>query len=387
MTNEMSPPQAFVCVLTPRGRGAIGVARVWGEGALGVSDRVFRAARGRGLADSPRNRPRLGRVGAGLGDEVVAMVLEGEPPEVEVQCHGGTAAVEMVVEAIVSAGASRVQPSAFAAHAAESPIQAAAWEDLAKASTTRAAEILLEQAQGALDRELDRLVALIQEGREGAEELLDRLIQRGSVGVRLMGGWRLAIAGRPNVGKSRLLNALAGYRRAIVDPTPGTTRDVVTARTAFDGWPVELVDTAGLRGTEDLIEQSGIERARREHGRADLLLKVVDRSEPLQDDDRALLDAPGDALIIVNKADLPPAWSPDEELKERGAFRVVSAERGTGLEELGAEIARRLVPKPPEPGAGVPFQAEQIETLAKVREALAKRDADEAMGALESLRG
>lgn len=362
------------------------MARVWGEGALAVSDRVFRAARGRGLAESPRNRPRFGRVGAGLGDEVVAVVLEGEPPEVEVQCHGGTAAVEMVVEAIVGAGASRVPPSAFAARAAEGPIQAAAWEDLAKASTTRAAEILLEQAQGALDRELNRLGALIKEGRGEAEELLDHLIERGSVGVRLIGGWRLAIAGRPNVGKSRLLNALAGYRRAIVDPTPGTTRDVVTARTAFDGWPVELVDTAGLRGTEDLIEQSGIERARREHGRADLLLKVVDRSEPLRDDDRALLDAPGEALIIVNKVDLPPAWSPSEELKGRGAFLVVSAERGTGLEDLGAEIARRLVPTPPEPGAGVPFRVEQIEALAKVREALARGAADEAVEMLESLR-
>lgn len=322
-----------------------------------------------------------------MGDEVVAVVLEGEPPEVEVQCHGGTAAVEMVVEALVGAGAKRVEPSAFAARMAESLIGAAAWEDLSKASTTRAAEILLEQAQGALDRELDRLVALIGEGREEAVGLLDRLIERGRVGRRLVEGWRVAIAGRPNVGKSRLLNALAGYRRAIVDPTPGTTRDVVTARTAFDGWPVELADTAGLRGTEDLIEQSGIERARREHGRADLLLKVLDRSEPLRDEDRALLEVPGFAIVVVNKIDLPPAWRPEDALGGLDGILVVSAEQGTGLDELGAEIARRLVPKPPEASAGVPFRSEQIEALTTAREALERGGAVEAIQALGPWRG
>jgi len=382
MADEMEHPQAFVCVLTPRGRGAIGVARVWGGGALEVANRVFRPAVGKPLAESPRRRPRFGRVGAGLGDEVVAVVLEGESPEVEVQCHGGSAAVEMVVEALAGAGARRVEPSAFAAHMAASPIQAAAWDELAKVATTRAAEILLEQAQGALDRELDRLGVLIGEGRSDASILLDRLIERGRVGVRLVGGWRVAIAGRPNVGKSRLLNALAGYQRAIVDPTPGTTRDVVTARTAFDGWPVELVDTAGLRGTEDQIERSGIDRARREHRRADLLLKVVDRSEPLRDEDKALLAEPGAALIIVNKADLPAAWAAEKVLESHGSLLVVSAERGTGLEELGIEIARRLVPCPPEAGGGVPFRAAHLEALAAARDALERGDAAKARRAL-----
>lgn len=346
------------------------MVRVWGGGALEAANRAFRPAMGRPLAESPRRRPRVGRMGAGLGDEVVAVVLEGEPPEVEVQCHGGLAAVEMVVEALEAAGAARAEPSAFAAHMAASPIQAAAWVDLAKATTTRAAEILLEQAQGALDRELDRLGALIDEGRPDALAALDRLIERGAAGVRLIDGWRVAIAGRPNVGKSRLLNALAGYQRAIVDPTPGTTRDAVSVRTAFDGWPVELVDTAGLRGTEDQIERAGIDRARREHRRADLLLKVLDVSEAIRDEDKALLAGSGASLIVVNKADLPPAWTPEEALEGRGLFLVVSAERGTGLEELSAEIARRLVPNPPEAGAGVPFRPEHLEAIEALRERL-----------------
>ena len=138
----------------------------------------------------------------------------------------------------------------------------------------------------------------------------------------------MVIAGRPNVGKSRLLNALAGYQRAIVDPTPGTTRDLVTALTAFDGWPVELVDTAGVRETDNAIERSGIDRTLRQTETADLVLKVLDRSEPLQVDDRTLMSGSGPALLLASKADLPPAW----ELCEAAAaasILAVSAERET----------------------------------------------------------
>ncbi|APW62797.1 GTPase [Paludisphaera borealis] len=383
--SEAAASRPSVCVLTPRGRGAIGVVRVWGEGALAAASAVFRPARGEGLGTTPRRRPRLGRIGSGLGDEVVAVVLDGEPPEVEIQCHGGPAAVDLVVETLTNAGGRLVEPGAFAEHAAGSPIRAAALEDLARASTLRTAEILLEQAQGALDAELDRLIAVIEADRGRGLAELDRLIERGRVGVRLIAGWRVVIAGRPNVGKSRLLNALAGYQRAIVDATPGTTRDVVTVSAAFDGWPVELVDTAGVRGTDDLIEQSGIERALREHRRADLLLKVFDRSQPLEVEDRRLLAADGDALVIVNKADLPAAWTPETAWMDAFAVVAVSAERGDGLDELGREIARRLVPNPPEPGAGLPFRTEQVEALRAARASFAVGNERAALQTLRSL--
>jgi tRNA modification GTPase len=293
----------------------------------------------------------------------------------------------MVVEALEAAGAVLVEPGAFTEHAAASPTRAAAMMDLAGATTLRTAEILLEQADGALDAEIDRVIALIGVDRVRALDELGRLIARGGVGLRLVAGWRVVIAGRPNVGKSRLLNALAGYRRAIVDPTPGTTRDVVTASSAFDGWPVELVDTAGVRGTDDAIERSGIERALREHRRADLLLKVFDRSQPLEAEDRDLLAADGDALLVVNKADLPAAWTPEAEGFEDPSVVTISAERGDGLEGLAAEIARRLVPTPPEPGVGLPFRAEQLESLGAAREALAGGREDEALRILATLRG
>src|SRR5262249_49537761 len=136
------------------------------------------------------------------------------------------------------------------------PLAQDALIDLASAPTLRSAEILLDQANGALRLEIDRIRREMEHSAETPLAALDALLRRGEIGVKLTTGWRIAIAGRPNVGKSRLFNALAGFERAIVDPAPGVTRDVVTYRTAFGGWPVELADTAGLRETEDAIEQS-----------------------------------------------------------------------------------------------------------------------------------
>jgi len=298
------------------------------------------------------------------------VVIAEDPPVVEIQCHGGPAAVGLVVEALREAGAQLAEPAVWAERTGESPIRAAALLDLTRAPTVRTAEILLEQTQGALDRELTRLIEELRGPQHRALEHLDRLIARGQVGVRLTTGWRVVIAGRPNVGKSRLLNALAGYQRAIVDPTPGTTRDLVTALTAFDGWPVELVDTAGVRETDDAIERSGIDRTLQQTETADLVLKVLDRSEPLQVDDRTLISSPGPALLVASKADLPPAW----ELCEATAtasILAVSAERGDGLDHLLATVVAALVPVTPEPGAGVPFRPEYLDRLVLARAALA----------------
>ena len=173
-----------------------------------------------------------------------------------------------------------------------------------------------------------------------------------SVGLRLIAGWRVVLAGRPNVGKSRLLNALAGYDRAIVDATPGTTRDVVTARTAFEGWPVELADTAGLRPSDDPIEASGVVLARARQGEADLVLVVLDRSEPLTDIDRAIVSEHARGLVVANKCDLPAAWSPGDL-----DAVAVSAERGDGIEELVATIAQPARPRGSAPSPRRPLSS------------------------------
>lgn len=238
--------------------------------------------------------------------------------------------------------------------------------------------MLLDQRHGALGSEIERLVNGLATDPEGVREGVDRLLRDAGLGTRLISGWRVVLAGRPNVGKSRLLNALAGYERAIVDPTPGTTRDVVSVRTAVDGWPIELGDTAGLRNSDDSIEQSGIALSRSQHGTADLLLVVLDRSEPLTPEDHRLMAERGRALVIANKSDLSAAWRPTSEVLE------VSAERGDGLELLIRSIARRCIPEPPEAGAAIPFRPRHVRGLEFVSRCL---NAGDRVGARDALNG
>ncbi|MEW4566650.1 GTPase [Tautonia sp. JC769] len=374
-------------LLTSPSRGAIAVLRVWGEGAVGAADEVFRPHRGTPLSGSPARRPRVGRVGQGTGDEVVALLVDGPggAAEVEVQCHGGPAAVALVVAALEGIGVRRRPAGDWNSRRFGSPIRAMAFEDLSAAGTDRAARHLLAQAQGALDLELEAIREGVSVDPAGAIGRLERLIDRAEVGCRLVAGWRVALAGRPNVGKSRLLNALAGYGRAIVSPTPGTTRDVVTARIALDGWPVEVADTAGLRETLDPIESGGVTRARSRHEGADLVLLVLDQSEPLTETDRALVAEYANAVIVRNKCDLPAAWEPEASWGG-GAALEISAERGDGLEELVAIVSRTLVPDPPRVEEALPFRAEQREQLIDALRLVREGRGDDAGRALDRLR-
>ncbi len=189
------------------------------------------------------------------------------------------------------------------------------------------------------------------------------------MGAHLTAPWRVVLAGRPNVGKSSLTNALVGYQRAIVHELPGTTRDAVTASTAVEGWPIELVDTAGLRPAGDPLEAAGMELARRQVQSADLVLAVFDRSGAWSAADTALLDEWPDALAVFNKSDLSAGpQQPDHP------GMLVSAQSGEGLDSLITAIAARLVPASPPPGQAVPFLPWHVATLAEVRAALASGD-------------
>ncbi len=344
----------FAAMLTATGRGAISVIRVWGPCALAMVDMAFRPTRGRSLIKTPTGRLRVGRMGAGLGDEVVIAALQvaAQPLELEVQCHGGPVAAQLVLDALVEAGVQISTAAGWAAQVGNSKIATDAWIDLARASTLKTAQILLNQAEGALEHAIEGL---------NAQEDAEALIAKSVLGLRLVDGWRVALAGSPNVGKSRLMNALAGYGRAIVDPTPGTTRDVVTVRIALDGWPIELADTAGLRETSDRLEATGIVKARVEQARADLILLVFDSSQILTFNDHVLMREYPYALRVSNKSDLAPAWAAD-----RYECIPISAELGDGLEDLMKAIVHRLIPEPPEPGEAVPFRAEQVAHLRSI---------------------
>jgi len=359
----MGPP--CVAVLTGEGLGAVAVVRVWGDRAVRVVDLAFRPHRGVGLAASIPRVPRIGRVGVGLGDEVVAIVISDDLSEVEVHCHGGPAAVALVVEGLVKAGANLASPAQSARNQAGSKLRAEAMQVLPSATTLKAATHLLDQANGALDLELELVLRDLESHPEFAMGRIASLLDLARFGTRLATGWRVVLAGRPNVGKSRLLNALAGFDRAIVDPTPGTTRDVVSLRTAFAGWPVELADTAGLRQTNDPIEAAGVLMAQSRQQSADLVLLVLDRSEPLSVHDHRLMAEHPDALLVANKGDLAAAWD--------GVGLVVSAERGDGIDRLATAIGDRLVPVAPPAGSPLPFHRRHVRRLTLIRSAIERR--------------
>jgi tRNA modification GTPase len=371
--------------MTAAGRGAIAVVRVWGPEAIRVADTAFRPDHGAGLAVTPRGDLRFGRIGDGRGDEVIVAVLDGNEPTVEVQCHGGTAAVALIVAALEKAGAQRRDLSRCPEQVSRDRLAALALLDLARAPTLATAEILLDQAHGALRGDLIQIGRSIEHEPEQAVAELETLIDRARVGLRLLDGWKVVIIGRPNVGKSRLFNALAGFERAIVDAAPGTTRDIVSLSASFGGWPVELADTAGLREAFDPIESIGIERSHRAQREADLTLVVLDRSQRLQPIDQELIATNPVAIVASNKSDLPSAWDECARGLQGRAVMTVSAQTGNGLTELIDAITRRLVPHPPPRGAGVPFRREQVHQIRQMRSSLLAGDRAAALRKLASM--
>lgn len=372
---------ARVCVLTAPGRGAIAVLRVWGIDAMAVVESALRCRRSERFSQTESGRPRLGRLGAGIGDEVVALIhRDGATPEVEIHSHGGAEAVRAVIDDLVQHGATAATSSSWLARS-RSRLQTEAHEDLGVAPTIRVAEILMRQCEGALDAELAELRDMVD--REPARALgrLETLIELGSFGCRMVEGWRVVLFGRPNVGKSSLLNAIAGHARAIVSPEAGTTRDVVSLRCAIAGWPVEVSDTAGLRAPIGHIEAEGLELAALYRSDADLQVLVIDGSQPWNLDERAWANGAGNCLVVANKSDLTRA----AKFERHDQAIWVSALTGDGLEELERRIADRLVPANLPIERGVPFRSAHVAILADAKRALEQGRGNEARAALDAM--
>ena len=194
------------------------------------------------------------------------------------------------------------------------------------------------------------------------------------------------MAGRPNVGKSSLINALLGYTRSIVFDQPGTTRDVVTATTAVDGWPIEFSDTAGLREGSEPLEAAGIERARGALAEADLSIVLIDVSVPATDDDRTLLAAFPEAIVVAHKCDLPRWDGPDGwESQVARRWPRVSSKTGEGVDALIRAISARLVPEVPPAGTPVPATARQVSLLRRAGQAAERGDLAGCRQALDAI--
>jgi len=354
---------SLTCVarLTPPGAGAIATLRIEGPGAARVVKAHVRTRSGKPADDWPNHRPILGFLGEPPGEPVV--VHRRDDRTIELHCHGGIAAVERIERGLTGSGARAIGWQDWIRRRHADPITAEARIAIAHARTERTAAILLDQFGGALRRATDEVERLMLAGNYiAAREQLDLLLARAELGTHLTRPWRVVLTGRPNVGKSSLMNAMLGFERAIVHSSAGTTRDVLTATTAIDGWPVELTDTAGLSSTTtqhggDTLVGRGSELAREQVATADLVLLVFDGSVSISDEEKQWLDDWPDALLVDNKDDLPRAPG------ARPPTLKTNALQGDGVPHLLAAIARRLVPSPPGPGAAVPFTEEQCRCL------------------------
>ncbi|MGD9646412.1 MAG: GTPase [Pirellulales bacterium] len=379
-----APADLLVTVLTPPGRGAVATVEVSGAAAARTVFRFFEplapageanADHARRDADSwPINRIVVGYWQSPVGREQVVCARRAAD-RFEVHCHGGRVAVAAIVESLVYAGAQRQDWREWIARHETDPLAAAARVLLAEAQTLRAASILLDQSQGALSRALaDVRRRIAADDVPSATQLLQELAATASVGLHLVEPWRVVLAGPPNAGKSSLINALLGYQRSIIAPLPGTTRDVLTAHTAIEGWPVELADTAGIVDSSDPLERAGVARARGELATADLVLWLIASDGPLESQLPVPEAIATRAIVVRSKCDLLRGDSARSSGPTSLPLIVTSAITGAGIPELLAAIARRLVPHPPAAAGAVIFTPQQRQACQQALDALARHD-------------
>jgi len=378
----MDEPRTHAVMLTPAGRGAVASVLVQGAEATELVSRFFFAASGRDLVSFPTRRIVFGRWGGDVGEEVV--VCRRRVDEIEIHGHGGEAAVGAILDSLKSVGCEIVSWQEWserqARHGDRDRFKAQALVALSQARTERTAAILLDQYQGALRREFENARQAMTAGEtQRAEQMLRDMLQWSELGRHLVEPFRVVLAGRPNVGKSSLINALVGYTRALVYDQPGTTRDVVSAQTALAGWPVELSDTAGLRETADPLEAVGVARTHERLATADLVVLVFDASQPWTVVDDGLCRDWGSAVVVHNKSDLMgrPSF-----VCEKPPGIWTSTVTGEGIRELELALAERLTPRVPAAGAAVPFLREHIVAIEGALEAIATGKANEASAAL-----
>jgi len=362
--------------ITPPGTGAVGVFRISGTRAFSVADAVL--SHKQSCAKSRTHTIHRAKVKSADGEIVDdALVSVFRAPHsytgedaVEISCHGGSIPMGRTLAAILEAGARMAHPGEFTFRAFMNGkldlAQAESVADMIAAKTTQAHRTAMEQHSGRLSKEIGKIrdailfvLAQIEASIDFPEDvgelsferckaqllnaraMIDALLASADRGILQREGAKIVIAGRPNAGKSSLMNALLGDERAIVTPIPGTTRDLVEETLNIGGIPVRLIDTAGIRETSDLIEKIGVERSQKSVQNADLVLVVVDASRDLEDADNEFqaLASKSPHLLIANKIDIA---SPSQRAG-LADFIAVSALTGEGLEALETRIAGKLL--------------------------------------------
>lgn len=376
----MSEQGAICAVSTPPGSGGIGIIRISGSAAIGIASTLFKPRRDRDLLTAPSHSVLYGHVVDPASGETVdeaLLIVMREPSTytkddvVEIHCHGGTMPLWRTLGLLISAGARQAEPGEFTKQAFLNGridlAQAEAVMDIIRAKTDLSLRAANEQLQGGLSGEIaalrDQLLSLIAAVEAGidfpeedietgtgqpladeASDLLaevDSLLSSYTYGKILRDGFATAIVGKPNVGKSSLLNALLKQNRAIVTEVPGTTRDVLEEYLNIEGVPLKILDTAGIRHSLDIVEQEGVRRSISAIESADIVLFVLDGSQSFTAEDRRVMDEirGKHVIAIINKSDLPRKLEQPGEPEEQVS---VSCRTGAGLDDLKRMISDRV---------------------------------------------
>lgn len=337
----------ITAISTPMGEGAIAIVRLSGDEAVKIADKIFKSPSGKKLIEEKSHTIHYGHLIEPKSKEVVEEVMVSlmRAPKtftredvVEINCHGGIVSVNRVLQLVLQNGARLAEPGEFTKRAFLNGridlSQAEAVMDLIRAKTDRAMNVALGQMEGKLSRLIGQLRQALIETLAHVEVNIDypeyddveemtipvllekctwvrdeiaKLLQTSSQGKILREGLSTVILGRPNVGKSSLLNSLIHENKAIVTDVAGTTRDIIEEYVNVRGVPLRLVDTAGIRETEDIVERIGVEKSRQVLKEADLILLVLNSAEPLSEEDERLFETIQnmDFIVVVNKTDLP----------------------------------------------------------------------------------
>lgn len=365
----------IAAIATPPGEGGVGIVRISGPQVWAIADQLFLPLDRIPVSRRDHGTFAYGRVVEADGTEIDAgLALVMRAPKsytcedvVEIQGHGGSVVLRRILRRALDAGARMAEPGEFTRRAFLNGridlLQAEGIFDLIRARSDRAARAALEQMEGKLSRSFNGIYDAFLEVAanlettldfvedelpddvfKGIAELLDRtfrdldeLLDTWDEGRLLREGARVVILGRPNAGKSTLLNALLGFDRAIVSSTAGTTRDTIEESFVLDGIPLRIIDTAGLRATDCEIEAEGIRRAEAHSQEAHLAIYLIDASEPLHPEDQARLEklVPGKSLVVLNKIDL------GRKVEWNGGIPA-SIASGQGIGELKRAMAATL---------------------------------------------
>ena len=378
----MVKTDTIAAIATPLADAGIGIVRISGEEAFDLIGRIFRKKDGSQLTsirDVVSREVYYGFIYDGDRplDEVLMIVMKAPhsytaEDTVEIDCHGGSLMMKRILETVVRNGARLAEPGEFTKRAFLNGridlSQAEAVIDVISAQNDHALQSSVSQLQGSVSRTIKGLrerilyqVAYIESALDDPEHIpldedyrdqLESFLETVKVEIRALiasfdhgrvmtEGVKTVILGKPNVGKSSLMNLLLGEERAIVTDIAGTTRDTLEEKLSLGGITLKVVDTAGIRSTEDVVEKIGVDRAKRAAGEADLIIYVVDGSSPLDEDDRAIMELIRDkqSIVLLNKSDLAIVVS-KEELEERTGQRVImiSAKEELGMDRLEEEI-------------------------------------------------